>query len=254
MINVAGTHESFVLLPVAVAVATALAIAYAYDEKELMDNGREKSFFEEHESCCDVKQGSEVSMERAGGGADGCYLFEEWTSSTGLLFAFLMLYILLVAVANLIVCYKFISTWNLITLSLREQNRACRKLGTTSRRRTCHEALTVRRYQEKYFDSACTCPVCLIDIQDQELVASCDKGCHAVFHRDCLFEWLEYKNDCDVKRESHTSCPCCRQELLWVAASTPLVVTTTSGWLTGVWTDPCNVYKALLGAVTTTQS
>jgi Ring finger domain len=51
-----------------------------------------------------------------------------------------------------------------------------------------------------------TCPVCLTPFLSQELITSCEEGCLAWFHRDCLFEWLEHSD----------YCPCCRQDLLHI--------------------------------------
>jgi hypothetical protein len=159
--------------------------------------------------------------------SDHCqvYLFTEWTSSTGLLFSVFLLYLSLVTITNIVVVYKFIATWNQITVSLREQNRVCAKYSqfTTTRRLTCPEALPPSRYQESPAALPACCPICLIDIQDQEYIASCDEGCATVFHKDCIYEWLDYKSaEHDVlSMENHTCCPCCRKELLGITTVDP---------------------------------
>jgi hypothetical protein len=227
---IAVTPESVVLLPVVVAVSTALVMAHnADEEEERAKDGTDDSFVENHHTtaCCCVKDsGAAMNSE------DSCYLFEEWTSSMGVLFCFLMLYILLVTITNSIAFYKFITTWNIITESLREHS-AC-STCTATRRRTCQEALMVSRYHQED-GSSCCCPICLIDLQDQNLVAACDEGCMAVFHKNCLFEWLEYKGD-DDSYENHTSCPCCRKELLGVTTAPARSTVGASSWLSDLST------------------
>jgi hypothetical protein len=164
---------------------------------------------------------------------DEVYFFAEWTSSTGILFFILILYISLVTITNIVVVYKFIATWNQITVSLREQNRVCIKYAsiTSTRRQTCQEALKPSRYQldENGSSSYTACPICLVDIKDQEYIASCEMGCGTLFHRDCIYEWLDYKQDSnDVPSENHTSCPCCRKELLGHISTDPCKTTTSS--------------------------
>lgn len=260
---IAVSPESMVLLPaVVVAVSTALAMAQARqqqrqllqaaeaDEELMLGNNEDDTITcsEQHDTttgCCCVVKAAMMDGLRSSSSSEqySCYLFEDWMSSTGIFFCVLMLYILLVTIINSIACYKFITTWYQITGSLREQQQHCKYYyATTYRRRTCQEALTVSRYHRDDKRAAAPgyscCPICLIDLQDREFVASCDEGCHAVFHKDCLFEWLEFKSDNDDYNsnnsgENHTSCPCCRKELLGVT-TTP--ATTTSGWLSDLST------------------
>lgn len=180
------------------------------------------------------------------GNCDGeVYLFKEWTSSTGLLFTILLLYIGLVTITNIIVLYKFIATWNRITVSLREQNRVCAKYAANqqpmSRRQTCEEALRPCKYEcNSNNDASIACPICLIDIQNQDYVVSCDDGCATKFHQNCLYTWLEYNgndfanignntdNGIDTSCDNHTSCPCCRKELIGIVYIEPTTATATN--------------------------
>ena len=157
---------------------------------------------------------------------DSVYLFKEWTSSTGLLFSVLLLYIGLVTITNIVVVYKFIATWNQITVSLREQNRVCAKYANLppTRRQTCQEALTPSRYNSKECNNGTSspCPICLLDLRNQDFVVSCEGGCGTTFHKHCIFNWLEFKGNSEISAsENHTSCPCCRKEMIGKVTTEP---------------------------------
>ena len=50
------------------------------------------------------------------------------------------------------------------------------------------------------------CPICLHPYEEGDIVVSSEAGrcCRHVFHRKCLQRWLS----------NHSTCPCCREELL----------------------------------------
>lgn len=191
--------------------------------------------------CGDVEE-SEVLKSVTDVVQDHCnsdvILYFEWKSSTGVLFSILILYISLVTITNIIVVYKFIVTWNQITVSLREQNRVCVKYSNVNvmRRQTCQEVLKPILYQEIEITATASnsCPICLLDIQNQEYVASCNEGCGTIFHKDCLYSWLEYKNNKDdTSCHNRKSCPCCRKDLLPVKLMEPTdAAVSTNGFIT----------------------
>ena len=137
-------------------------------------------------------------------GADHCcpqvYLFEEWTSSTGIMFCTTVAYL---ALTSSISAYKFWYAWSLI-YALRRQTES-----SLQRRQHPQDVLTVSRYQGA---ASISCPVCLDTIQQREFVTDCD-GCKHTFHRDCLFDWLTFR-DGNEPFSHNSSCPCCRKELL----------------------------------------
>ena len=102
-------------------------------------------------------------------------------------------------VANIVAWYKFITTWNLIVnerrldLSFFVQRRL---------RLTLKEAL--RTHVRMDTMECTTCCICLAEFKENELVTSCDDGCKKWFHRECLFNWLDYQDNC----------PCCRIDML----------------------------------------
>jgi hypothetical protein len=241
---------SFVLIPVVLTYSTALASSSADDA---LVNGQTtlSLIFDSTDGDHSIDSVDEKSVYYCDEGAnsigdlidchiDGCaevvYLFKEWTSSTGLLFSMLLLYIGLVTITNIVVLYKFIATWNQITVSLREQNRVCTKYANipSTRRQTCQEALKPSRYNgEDYNTGSCTvCPICLLDIQNQDLVVTCDGGCGTTFHKDCIYNWLEFKGNNDVvASDNHTSCPCCRKEMIGNITTDSNATTSASGFI-----------------------
>ena len=234
---------SLVLLPVVMTYSTALAST----NPPLSLSNMYKSTDGDHsidvvddkaDAYCDEGVNSIGNMVGAhvDGCADGVYLFQEWTSSTGLLFSVLLLYIGLVTITNIVVLYKFIATWNQITVSLREQNRVCAKYANppSTRRQTCQEALKPSRYSSEQCNSGATtvCPICLLDIQNQDFVVSCDSGCGTTFHKNCIYNWLEFKGKNDIAAsENHTSCPCCRKEMIGNVLTDSNPTTSTSGFI-----------------------
>lgn len=242
--------ESFVLLPVVLAYSTVLASSIADDtvvntpvSLSLIYNSKDGDqsivmVDDKTYAYCDDGVNSIVDMvdSHGSGCADGVYLFKEWTSSTGLLFSVLLLYIGLATITNIVVLYKFIATWNQITVSLREQNRVCAKYANlpATRRQTCQEALKPSRYNglECITSAAATCPICLLDLQNQDFVVSCDVGCGTTFHKNCIYNWLEFKGNNDsVASENHTSCPCCRKEMIGNVITDSNTSTSASGFI-----------------------
>ncbi|KAL7576396.1 hypothetical protein ACA910_018201 [Epithemia clementina (nom. ined.)] len=121
--------------------------------------------------------------------------FSSWT----VLCFILGVYLTVAVIANLVACYKFITTWNLIVNERRLDLSFFKKLR---RRPTLKEALRTHVTIESMACSSCC--ICLSDFEENELVTSCDDGCHKWFHRECLFNWLDQSNDC----------PCCRIDML----------------------------------------
>jgi hypothetical protein len=240
--------ESMSMLPVVFfAMSTSLVIvAHGAENVVLLESSESPATTDICTSTCDAEEEmdhSDLPVDPVASDHCQVYLFSEWTSSTGLLFSVFLLYLSLVTITNIVVVYKFIATWNQITLSLREQNRVCAKYSQfkTTRRLTCPEALPPSRYQASSSASIACCPICLIDIQDQEYVASCDGGCATVFHKDCIYEWLDYKQaERDLlSAENHTCCPCCRKELLGITSVDPTAgksPTSSSGFVSDLST------------------
>ena len=213
----AAPMESFTLLPLVLTYLTALPSSLADDTVLSSRNSISLTIIsndEDHTLSVSNEAGNNYAHD---GCAEGVYLFKEWTSSTGVLFSVLLIYIGLVTITNVVVVYKFITTWNQITVSLREQNRVCTKYANvpSTRRQTCQEALKPFRYDIQECQLSTICPICLFDVQKQDLVVSCDGGCQTTFHKRCLFEWLEFKgkNSCTIT-DNHKSCPCCRKEMI----------------------------------------
>jgi Ring finger domain len=241
--------ESFVLIPVVLAYSKLLASSMADDtvvntpvSLSLIYNSQDEDqsiimVDDKTDAYCedDVNSIGDAGDSHGSGCADGVYLFKEWTSSTGLLFSVLLLYIGLVTITNIVVLYKFIATWNQITVSLREQNRVCAKYANlpSTRRQTCQEALKPSRYNGLgcVTSTAATCPICLLDIQNQDFV-SCDGGCGTTFHKNCIYNWLEFKGNTDsLASENHTSCPCCRKEMIGTVVTDSNTTTSASGFI-----------------------
>jgi Ring finger domain len=243
--------ESIVLLPVVLTYSTVLASSLVDDTMlntqnslslilkskdtdhtvAVKENMSEISFEDICSSMVDTNVHVEVPLDSC---ADGVYLFKEWTSSTGLLFSVLLLYIGLVTITNIVVVYKFIATWNQITVSLREQNRVCSKYSSlpSTRRQTCQEALKTSRYNCEDCYTSVICPICLLDLQSQEFVVSCDGGCGTKFHKNCIYNWLEFKGTNEnVMSDSNRSCPCCRKEMIGIVATDPCTTTSGNGFI-----------------------
>lgn len=118
-----------------------------------------------------------------------------WTVVSFIIFV----YISIAIIANLIACYKFICTWNLI---VNERRLDLKGFVQRRRRLSLKEAL---RTHVTIDSMTCTsCCICLAEFEENELVTACDDGCKKWFHRECLFNWLDHSNDC----------PCCRIDML----------------------------------------
>lgn len=131
--------------------------------------------------------------------------FEEWTSSTGIVFFTTVAYL---ALTSSISAYKFWYAWNLI-YALRRQSESTFK----TRRPHPQEVLTVSRHHGA--DACTSCPVCLETIGQREFVTECG-GCKKTFHKDCLFNWLTFR-DGNQPFAHNSSCPCCRKDLLQIS-------------------------------------
>ena len=57
------------------------------------------------------------------------------------------------------------------------------------------------------------CPICFIDAQDGEMIATLETTCGHRFHRTCLLTWLMRTNEC----------PLCRERVMPDWARSPLV-------------------------------
>jgi hypothetical protein len=132
-------------------------------------------------------------------------------------FTVLSAVIFLAVIHNIIACYNFIAAWNLILEARRvdlAQAYMCRQ-----RRRTVQDVLATHVHVDKMNEHT-TCPICLEDFYEQDLVTNCDEGCGNYFHKECLFNWLEYNN----------TCACCRKDLIspkskgWIASFCSFVV------------------------------
>lgn len=108
--------------------------------------------------------------------------------------------VLLCMVYHVVSWYKFLAAWNIISRA--------RQLDLSISRRRWR--LSYRQLQQTQIHFTCmsdqhmTCPICLTDFYEQELVTACEEGCGHWFHRECLFRWLDHSE----------ACPCCRKDLL----------------------------------------
>ena len=142
-----------------------------------------------------------------------CYCAGDWSVWFTVLTAVLFLAI----VHNIIACYNFVAAWNLILEARRvdlAQAYVCR-----NRRRTVQDVLATHVHVDKMNEHT-SCPICLEDFYEQDLVTNCDEGCGNYFHKECLFNWLEYNN----------TCACCRKDLIvpeskgWISSFCSFVV------------------------------
>jgi hypothetical protein len=69
------------------------------------------------------------------------------------------------------------------------------------RRKRLEEVVPIRKSVQE--DDAC-CSICLHSYDPPAQQVACSPVCRHVFHKECLFMWLE----------RNSTCPCCRQELL----------------------------------------
>jgi hypothetical protein len=139
------------------------------------------------------------------------------TGDWSVLFTVLSAVMFLAVIHNIIACYNFIAAWNLILEARRvdlAQAYICRQ-----RRRTVQDVIATHVHVDKMNEHT-SCPICLEDFYEQDLVTNCDEGCGNYFHKECLFNWLEYNN----------TCACCRKDLIspkskgWIASFCSFVV------------------------------
>jgi len=213
--------ETVALWPFAVALSTVFSLAQHetvphHDCTAHDDSGaaQASSLYNDAKSSLSFRK-RPAELEH-GGELESYYIFAQWTSSTGFVFFIVMLYIGLVLITNLVACYRFFYVWNTVMGSYRADRHHWNSIRTSSQ--TCLEALRVVRYHEnEEAEKPEECPICLLDLEDQQWVTSCEEGCGRVFHKDCLFQWLQHTNldanDDDVL-QYNTSCPCCRKEML----------------------------------------
>lgn len=57
---------------------------------------------------------------------------------------------------------------------------------------------------DELLDIDISCAICLVDYCHGEKIRTSSRGCHHVFHEQCILTWLE----------QHNECPCCRAEVL----------------------------------------
>lgn len=117
----------------------------------------------------------------------------------------LVVYLTVAVIANLVACYKFIVAWNFIVHQLRLD---LSFFNNNKKQQQPRKILTLREAQRTHVSiesMGCTaCCICLADFGENELVTSCDDGCHKWFHRECLFTWLDQSDHC----------PCCRIDMI----------------------------------------
>lgn len=100
---------------------------------------------------------------------------------------------------NVIFWYKFLSAWNSISRVHRMELSIVRH-----RRRQSYRNLVQSHVHVDKMSEHMSCPICMNDFFEQELVTSCDDGCGSWYHRKCLIQWLDHSDNC----------PCCRKDLL----------------------------------------
>jgi hypothetical protein len=100
---------------------------------------------------------------------------------------------------NVIFWYKFVSAWNSISRARRMDISIVRH-----RRRQSYRNLIQSHVHVDNMSEHMSCPICMNDFFEQELVTSCDDGCGSWYHRQCLIRWLDQSDNC----------PCCRKDML----------------------------------------
>lgn len=100
---------------------------------------------------------------------------------------------------NVIFWYKFLSAWNSISRVHRMELSIVRHRRKLSYRNLLQSHVHVDKMSEHM-----SCPICMNDFFEQELVTSCDDGCGSWYHRKCLIQWLDQSDHC----------PCCRKDML----------------------------------------
>lgn len=100
---------------------------------------------------------------------------------------------------NVIFWYKFLSAWNSISRVHRMELSIVRH-----RRRQSYRNLIQSHVHVDTMSEHMSCPICMNDFFEQELVTSCDDGCGSWYHRACLIKWLDQSDNC----------PCCRKDML----------------------------------------
>jgi hypothetical protein len=142
-----------------------------------------------------------------------CYDVGDWS----MWFTVLTAVLFLAVIHNIIAFYNFVAAWNLILEARRvdlAQAYICRQ-----RRRTVQDVIATHVHVDKMNEHT-SCPICLEDFYEQDLVTNCDEGCGNYFHKECLFNWLEYNN----------TCACCRKDLIvpkskgWISSFCSFVV------------------------------
>jgi hypothetical protein len=128
-----------------------------------------------------------------------CY--EYCVSDWSLFFTLLIAVLFLAVIHNIIALYNFVAAWNLILEARRVDLAAA--YNCRQRRRNVQDVLSTHVHVDKMHEHL-SCPICLEDFYEQEYVTSCDEGCGNYFHKECLFNWLEY----------HNTCACCRKDLI----------------------------------------
>ena len=123
-------------------------------------------------------------------------------SSTTLIVAAILFYFSLSLLYNLIAWYKFVAAWNLI-LRARRMDMAHARRQKSYQQQLLQKTMVHVQCMSSNNHNNMSCPICLTDFFEQELVSACDDGCGSWFHRECLFEWLSRSD----------SCPCCRKDM-----------------------------------------
>jgi hypothetical protein len=154
----------------------------------------------------DSQDGDHQQLEKASSlsSSSSPYICVYYTTSlSALVCTAISIYLTLAVLYNLIAWYKFVAAWNLILQARRMDIANARNHHP---RRSYKQLL--RKCTAVSVKSMCShvsCPICLTDFYEQELVTPCDDGgCGNWFHRECLFEWLDRSE----------SCPCCRKDML----------------------------------------
>jgi len=186
--------DDYLLIPTCgTAVITTATAVSCFMIAEPKRHDDEKEYYTEAKNTMFTESASDAdNME--------CLATCSCSSGTFLLTA-ICVYLFLAIITNLIACYKFVVAWNLISEASRMDRNT--SLWKQSRQRTLKEILH-SFVNVDTMNQHTTCPICLNDFFEDELVTACDDGCGTWFHEDCLFDWLEHSD----------SCPCCRNDML----------------------------------------
>jgi hypothetical protein len=172
---------------------------YTTDEVDEVDDGGNASEFipsSENTASSEICS-ADTTMTPSTTDAASCWQVSDWS----IFFTVISAVLFLTVFHYIIALYNFVAAWNLILEARRVDLAAA--YNCRQRRRNVQDVLSTHVHVDK-MNAHTSCPICLEDFYEQDLVTACDEGCGNYFHKECLFNWLEY----------HNTCACCRKDLI----------------------------------------